>query len=90
MVGANLAATAALIQIKCRGCVARIFHAEPDPAKASVTRLATDYGFWELGRFSVAYQALFGESPSASLRKPSNALGATRARPLSSADSVFA
>jgi AraC-like DNA-binding protein len=40
-----------------------------DPATATVTQIATDFGFWELGRFSVSYQALFGESPSASLRK---------------------
>ena len=41
-----------------------------DPSTATVTRLATDHGFWELGRFSVAYRALFGESPSESLRRP--------------------
>jgi len=41
-----------------------------DPSTATVTRLATDHGFWELGRFSVAYRALFGESPSGSLRRP--------------------
>jgi AraC-like DNA-binding protein len=41
-----------------------------DPSKATVTRIVTDHGFWELGRFSVAYRALFGESPSCTLRHP--------------------
>jgi AraC-like DNA-binding protein len=41
-----------------------------DPSTATVTRLVTDHGFWELGRFSVTYRALFGESPSESLRRP--------------------
>ena len=54
-----------------------------NPKTTSVTEVATDYGFWELGRFSVTYQVLFGESPSASLRKPSSVLDAVRARPLS-------
>jgi len=41
-----------------------------DPSKATVTQIVTDHGFWELGRFSVAYRMLFGESPSCTLRHP--------------------
>jgi AraC-like DNA-binding protein len=40
-----------------------------DPSKVTVTRIVTDHGFWELGRFAVAYRTLFGESPSDTLRQ---------------------
>ena len=40
-----------------------------DPSKSTVTRIVTDHGFWELGRFSVAYRTLFGEPPSETLRR---------------------
>lgn len=36
----------------------------------SVTAVATKFGFWELGRFSIEYRALFGEAPLVTLRRP--------------------
>ena len=40
-----------------------------DPAETTVTVIANDHGFAELGRFAVAYRELFGERPSMTLRR---------------------
>jgi AraC-like DNA-binding protein len=39
-------------------------------AETTVTQIAAQYGFWQFGRFSVEYKALFGEMPSTTLHTP--------------------
>ena len=41
-----------------------------DPSRTSVSKVALEHGFWELGRFAVRYRQIFGEPPSTTLRSP--------------------
>lgn len=60
------------------------------PATTTVTEIAAQHGFWELGRFSVQYRALFGESPSTSLRRPPRLQPAVEGRAFNIPASDFA
>jgi AraC-like DNA-binding protein len=52
--------------------LARRALARADARTRTVTEIAGDCGFGELGRFAVSYRKLFGESPSVTLRHPPN------------------
>jgi transcriptional regulator GlxA family with amidase domain len=54
--------------LRTRLAVVRQTLSRPQAAQATVTAVAADFGFFELGRFAGAYRAVFGENPSATLR----------------------
>jgi transcriptional regulator GlxA family with amidase domain len=51
----------------------RVALAEARPGQNTVTRIATDFGFFELGRFAGIYSSAFGELPSDTLRSGTSA-----------------
>lgn len=44
------------------------------PEQTTVSRVAFDLGFWDLGRFAGNYRELYGELPSTTLRKPAQCM----------------
>ena len=51
----------------------------PDCKEATVTGVMTSCGVTEFGRFAGAYRALFGETPSQTLKRKLEATGRMRA-----------
>jgi AraC family ethanolamine operon transcriptional activator len=52
-----------------RLCAVHAALTNADPSRTRVTDIAIEFGFLEMGRFAGQYLNLFGESPSATLRK---------------------
>jgi len=54
----------------CRMALAREALLQASAPTGRVTDIAMRFGFTELGQFSVNYRGVYGENPSATLRRP--------------------
>lgn len=66
--------------LRLNGVRRELLNAAPVDPNASVTRLAMQWGFSHLGRFSVEYRAMFGESPIETLKRPSGRANGSESR----------
>jgi AraC family ethanolamine operon transcriptional activator len=57
-----------------RLCAVHTALIDADPSRTRVTDIAMEFGFLEMGRFAGYYQGMFGESPSATLRKSAHSI----------------
>ena len=53
----------------CRMHMVRCALRQGTCADATVSEIATRFGYWQLGRFAIEYKALFEEAPSATLAR---------------------
>jgi transcriptional regulator GlxA family with amidase domain len=74
--------------VRTRLALVRRALTHPETEKTTVTAVATDYGFLELGRFAGTYKAVFGETPSATLRGARCATPSGRALPATSSAAI--
>ena len=70
--------------------LARFELLKADSQTTTVTAVAVDHGFWELGRFSVAYRSLFGKSPSATLQRACDVTPVRQSSPFALSSAVSA
>ena len=64
-----------IVTVRLQGVHDALTETRAEPT--TVTQAATDYGFYELGRFAATYREAFGEAPSATLRSANQKIAVT-------------